>query len=54
MQEAFTISSESRFYTLMIPTERMSARAFTLEIEISPISVEIHDQFNGYNHDLCI
>jgi len=31
MLEAFTISSDSRFHTLMILTEKKSARAFTLE-----------------------
>jgi len=33
MLEAFTISSDSRFHTLMIVTEKKSARAFTLEID---------------------
>jgi len=32
MLEAFTISSDSRFHTLVILTEKKSTRAYTLEI----------------------
>jgi len=32
MLDAFTISSDSRFHTLMIVTEKKSARASTLEL----------------------